>query len=287
MNITKFFRLTLMPLALVALNFGDAQAAPLKFKVTITGSHDIDWEYHRKTDTTPGPDSFVSDISEEGVEFVDYKTSKTTIMTFKKKSGVGLVGRVQGAGINKFPNLAATITNSNLVNYTCTGKCPPAPDLTQLNSGCGSHVDAAHIKLTYDFGTFVIETLNVSDISVAGNGIVTPPTLPPGVDPTLYVLPVGTYLAQSCGPIFPPNSNTLDLLDYRYPYPATSNSNILPGKTAADVDKKLQRLPIGKTLTVKFNIDLTPAKTVLFSGNGFTYGALTQVFWTIKLKRLQ
>jgi hypothetical protein len=280
MILNKPIQLILVALILVIVTINPANAAPLKFKVTFTGSHDIDWTYHLKMNT--GTDGYVSDLPQEGSEFVDYVSSKPVIMIFKNKPGVGLVGTVKGTGIDKYPYARATITNDNVSSYSCSGKCPPAPDLTPLRSGCGSKSDLAHIKLTYDSGTFEVQSLRISDLGALPGGT----QIPPSFDPSLYYLPVGTLYPNFCGPSFPPNNPAQDLVDYRYPFIFETNSDILPGKPSTAVDNKLKKLKVGKTLTVKFGYSITPSKTLLFDGNGFTYSAETAVFWTLKLKRL-
>ena len=99
-------------------------------------------------------------------------------------------------------------------------------------------------------------------------------------------MPVGTLAPENCGPSFPPNNPAQDLVDFRYPFLVISSSEILPGKPASAVDKKLKRLKIRKTVTVKFQTTLEPAKTLLFDGSGYSYEGAMGVFWTLKLKRL-
>ena len=266
----------------------NANASPLKFKVTLIGTHDIDWTYHLKENTGTG--GYSSDLLQEGTEFIDYDSTKPVIMTFKNKPGVGLIGTVKGKGIAKYPTVRADITNSNIASYSCIGNCPaapgdinsPVPALTTFGSGCGRSFDTANVKLTYEFGTFAVQPLRFSDLGGIPGGT----SIPGGFDPSLYVLPIGVLLAQNCGPTFPPNNPAQDLIDYRYPFLLDSNSTLLPQKPSSAVDKKLKRLKIGKTLIVNFDFSITPNKTLLVDGSGYTYAGATGVSWKLKLKRI-
>jgi len=273
--------LLVLPMILAAFGSADAAPpAPLTFSVTMTGTHDIDWVYHLKTNT--GVDGFVSDLAEEGSDFVDYRTSKAVTMVFKSKGKGTLVGTVPGKGIAKFPKLRVTVTNGNVPAYSCIGKCPPPPDLAPLSSGCGSKKDTANVKLSYSNGTFVIEPLRMSELSSIPGGS----AVPTGIDLKKYVLPIGVLMPQGCGPIFPPNNPAQDLIDYRYPFLLETTADIFPGKSAVEIDKKLKKIKKGKTLVVKFSGSLSPAKTLLFDGTGYTYQGELGVFWTIRLKRI-
>lgn len=263
-----------------ALVSAAAKPPPLTYKVTLTGTHDIDWTYTLKEDSTPGGGHLAQTL-QEGTEFVDYDSIKPATMIFKNKSGKGLVGSIKGSGITKFPQIRADITNGNVTNYTCSGLCPPAPDLSVYGAGCGHSSDIANVKVTYEAGTLAIQSMNFSDLPGIGGQ-----TLPPGFDPSIYQLPIGTLFPQSCGPSFPPNNPAQDLVDYRYPFLLPTSSNILPGKPSSAVDKKLKNLKLGKTLTVKFDLSVSPAKTFIDSGSGYIYSGATNVGWTVKLKRV-
>lgn len=272
---------TILLFALLAHNTESRAADPLTFSVTITGNHDIEWDYSFTTDTTAGG-GYRERIAQSGTEFVDYKTKKAVTMVFKQNRRKELVGRISGRGIGKFPELKADITNGNAVDYTCSGLCPPPPDVSIYKSGCASNKDAANIKLTYDSGTFVISSLTFADLGSLSPG--TP--VPLGFNPSSYLLPIGVLAPLNCGPVFPPNNPAQDLVDYRYPFLPSANSNILPGKSAKDVDKKLKQIKVGKTLTIKFNTTVLPQKTYIIDGSGYDYDASMGVFWTVKIKRI-
>ncbi len=271
----------LLTIGLGLISAVTAAAAPLKYKVTIAGTHDIDWTFHLKEDTSAGG-GYRSDLSQEGTEFVDYDSVKPATMIFKKKPGVGLIGTTTGKGIDKYPKLKADITNTNITNYSCSGNCPAPPDQNTLKSGCGHSLDTANVKLAYQFGTFTIESLNIADLGAIPPGV----NLPAGFNPSSYALPIGVLFPTNCGPSFPPNNPAQDLVDYRYPFLLISNSNILPGKPSVDVDKKLKKLKVGKSLVVRFENDVSPSKILLFDGSGYTYTGQTGVSWKLRVKRV-
>lgn len=283
---TSILRIFLL-LFLLSFSLADLHAAPLKFRAKLTGTHDIDWTFQLKENTLPGGGN-LTETTQEGTEFVDYTPGKPAIIIFKKKPGLGLVGTVKGTGIDKFPEVKANITNGNVVGYSCSGVCPPPPDITPLSSGCGNSSDTGNVKLEYSSGVFTIDSLHASDLFGLPGGAGVPP-LPPGVvNPADVLLPVGPLSPLNCGPIFPPNNPAQDLIDFRYPFLVISDSaqDFLPGKPATAIDNKLKNVKIGKTITVKLNTVLSPSKTELHDGSGYIYSGELGVHLTLKLKRL-